>query len=262
MDAVASTVGSRTVGSWMMPTVSFDLLETGPPPDLPPQAARSAEAAGREKPSATNLHRTCRRVIRPSRKPPASASASSCPFMPAIVQADRPRSDMSPPPRGRTDRPARTAPLPHQLAERPRSADASDGLPVAPLSIGTPARLLEDVLASLRVTRCYACPAVTAWDDTSEAIRRYLLPHERVAWTGRPDPKRIFARGDLYMVPFSLMWGGFSIFWEAGVLSLGRPGFFALWGLPFVLIGQYFIWGRFIYKWWDRRRTAYAVTDQ
>lgn len=32
--------------------------------------------------------------------------------------------------------------------------------------------------------------------------------------------------------------------------------------MPFVLLGQYFIWGRFIYKRWDRRRTVYSVTSQ
>ncbi len=38
--------------------------------------------------------------------------------------------------------------------------------------------------------------------------------------------------------------------------------FFWLWGIPFVVIGQYLIWGRFLYKRWDRRRTVYALTNQ
>jgi hypothetical protein len=33
-------------------------------------------------------------------------------------------------------------------------------------------------------------------------------------------------------------------------------------GLPFVAIGLYFIFGRFIYKAYRKRRTVYAVTDR
>jgi len=87
-------------------------------------------------------------------------------------------------------------------------------------------------------------------------------------WTGRPDSKRLFALADVFLVPFTLMWGGFAIFWEAAVIGIGArsgraaPSFFVLWGIPFVLIGQYLVWGRFIYKRWDRQRTVYAVTNQ
>ena len=35
-----------------------------------------------------------------------------------------------------------------------------------------------------------------------------------------------------------------------------------LWGAAFVLIGQYFIWGRFVYDAWLKRRTFYAVTNR
>jgi hypothetical protein len=100
------------------------------------------------------------------------------------------------------------------------------------------------------------------------ALQPHLLGGERILWTGLPDPNRLFTLGDVFLIPFSLMWGGFAIFWEAGVIGIGtRPGhaapyFFILWGMPFILVGQYLIWGRFIYKRWDRRRTVYAVTNQ
>lgn len=102
----------------------------------------------------------------------------------------------------------------------------------------------------------------------ADPLRRHLLSGERILWTGRPDPNRLLTLGDVLLIPFSLMWGGFAIFWELGVLGVwsksgrGAPGLFVLWGIPFVIVGQYFIWGRFVYKRWDRRRTVYAVTNQ
>jgi hypothetical protein len=93
-------------------------------------------------------------------------------------------------------------------------------------------------------------------------IQSYLQPNERLLWTGQPDPSRLFGRGDAFLIPISVMWGGFAIVWEGSVIAFGAPWFFMLWGVPFVLVGQYLIWGRFLYKRWDKRRTVYAVTDQ
>jgi hypothetical protein len=93
-------------------------------------------------------------------------------------------------------------------------------------------------------------------------LQRYLQPDEKILWTGRPDPSRLIGRTDGFLIPFSLMWGGFAIVWEGGVVLTGAPLFFWLWGIPFVVVGQYFIWGRFVYKRWDRRRTVYALTNQ
>jgi hypothetical protein len=93
-----------------------------------------------------------------------------------------------------------------------------------------------------------------------------LLRDEKVAWAGQPDPRFRFSGGDIFLVPFSILWGGFALFWEAGVLGLldGQPALNpgALFGVPFVVIGQYFIWGRFLYKAYKSRRTYYAITNQ
>ncbi|MGE3270584.1 MAG: PH domain-containing protein [Chloroflexota bacterium] len=89
---------------------------------------------------------------------------------------------------------------------------------------------------------------------------------ERILWTGQPDPNRLLSRTDLFLVPFSLVWGGFALYWEATVLGwlgdFSAPPVFAVFGLPFVLFGLYLIVGRFFYLAWIKRRTYYAVTSQ
>ena len=96
----------------------------------------------------------------------------------------------------------------------------------------------------------------------SDSFPGQLRQGERVVWTGRPSQGLLFQPYDLFLVPFSLMWGGFAIFWEATVLNSGAPGFFALWGVPFVLAGLFFIFGRFLADAWLRGGISYALTTQ
>ena len=101
-------------------------------------------------------------------------------------------------------------------------------------------------------------------------LQKELGSGESLLWSGQPQGKVIFHRQDWFGIPFSLMWGGFAIFWEMGVTGLWgnsgsshpAPGFFVLWGIPFVVIGQYLIWGRFLYAGWKKTRTYYGVTDK
>src|SRR5919201_2297721 len=84
----------------------------------------------------------------------------------------------------------------------------------------------------------------------------HLVAGEKILWVGRPDPSKRFERSDLFLVPFSLLWGGFALFWEAAVIAHGSF-FGTLWGIPFVAIGLYMTAGRFVYKAWVRRSTLY-----
>ncbi|CAN5261329.1 hypothetical protein BH09PSE1_BH09PSE1_02620 [soil metagenome] len=81
----------------------------------------------------------------------------------------------------------------------------------------------------------------------SEAVfQGRLLPGERIMWTGRPGQGLVFASRDIFLVPFSVVWCGFAIFWTTLATGAGSPPFFALWGLMFVCIGLYFVVGRFV----------------
>jgi hypothetical protein len=106
--------------------------------------------------------------------------------------------------------------------------------------------------------------------EATTAIQTELTSGESIVWSGRPNSSIVFHKEDVFLVPFSLLWGGFAIFWEAGVAGYwgfanqhgGSWSFGIAWGIPFVLIGQYFIWGRFLYAAWLKGRTYYAVTNR
>lgn len=105
-----------------------------------------------------------------------------------------------------------------------------------------------------------------------DVFSQELLPGETIQWTGRPNPGVIFHAEDSTVIPFSLFWGGFAIFWLLGASGIwdifsNRPDktfqwFGIIWGTPFALFGQYLIWGRFVYARWKKKRTYYAITTR
>jgi len=95
--------------------------------------------------------------------------------------------------------------------------------------------------------------------DFQFELREHLSKDEKLLWTGKPSDGIIFRGSDVFMIPFSLMWGGFAIFWV--VMAASASVFFAMFGIPFVVIGLYFIFGRFWVDAKQRESTIYGITE-
>lgn len=98
--------------------------------------------------------------------------------------------------------------------------------------------------------------------STPAAFTGRLLPGESIVWRGRPKQGFMLTPRDGFLIPFSLFWGGFAIFWESTALQAKAPFPFALFGVPFVLIGLFMIFGRFVLDAWLRKHIDYALTDR
>ena len=100
--------------------------------------------------------------------------------------------------------------------------------------------------------------ATTAPDDP---FAHLLLSGERIEWHNRPKGGVLFTTGDLFLVPFSLMWATGAM---AGLFSgLAEGGGFPLMvGLLFGVMAVYITVGRFAIDAWLRSRTRYAMTDR
>lgn len=97
--------------------------------------------------------------------------------------------------------------------------------------------------------------------STPHALQQYLDPNENLLWTGKPKKGIIFRPSDIFLIPFSILWCSFAIFWFITVLTSGAPFFFALFGIVFVALGLNFVLGRFIIDAKQRANTIYGLTE-
>lgn len=81
-------------------------------------------------------------------------------------------------------------------------------------------------------------------------------------WSGVPKRFPIFTPMDRVLVPFSVLWCGFAIFWTINAVGMAGVGLFTLPGMLFIVIGLYLVVGRLIVRAVGLRRTHYVVTDQ
>lgn len=105
---------------------------------------------------------------------------------------------------------------------------------------------------------------------SSQPFQPHFLPGEDILWSGRPKQGLYLRAADAFLIPISIIWGGFAIIWNALVWltpsnttsGISPAWLFRLLGLPFLLAGTYMIIGRFIHDALIRMGRFYAVTSQ
>jgi hypothetical protein len=98
--------------------------------------------------------------------------------------------------------------------------------------------------------------------DLSKLSPSALKPGESVIWSGGPDPTTVFAPQDGILVPGSVVFLLVAVaVFAGGIAGSAALAFLVPVGV-IVILALYAAFGRFFYKRFDRRRTAYLVTDR
>jgi hypothetical protein len=100
----------------------------------------------------------------------------------------------------------------------------------------------------------------------SDVFADELRKGERILWSGRPDLKAVLCKGDLIMVPASLLWSAIALSFAIPMfLSLGEDTdmlpFVIFFGAPFTVMAAYALIGRIFVRMWIKSRMRYLVTD-
>ena len=98
--------------------------------------------------------------------------------------------------------------------------------------------------------------------NLNSELQEYLKTNEKLIWAGQPKKGIVFRKSDLFMIPFNLLWCGFAIFWVFMALKIGAPIYFAMFGIPFVIMGLIFVFGRFFIDARLREHTVYGLTAE
>jgi hypothetical protein len=107
-------------------------------------------------------------------------------------------------------------------------------------------------------------PAFSFYSKMHEVTDTVVLPlaeGERVLWAGAPKTGVVFRPLDFFLVPFSMVWCGFALFWEYLAITQTDALLFKLFGIPFVWVGVQMLVGRFFTDAARRKATRYTITN-
>lgn len=91
-------------------------------------------------------------------------------------------------------------------------------------------------------------------------LQQYLDTNEKLIWAGQPKKGVVFRTFDIFLIPFSLLWSGFAVFWV--VMAAKTSIAFAMFGIPFVVVGLILVIGRFFLDSKQRDGTYYGLTEE
>ncbi len=97
--------------------------------------------------------------------------------------------------------------------------------------------------------------------DDERKIRQFLKPNEEILWRGRPCRSRKYRNPTPLFWIFPCFFIAFALFWTFGVLASGG-GVFALFGLPFIVVGGVIFYSLLIAPKKRLEKTVYALTDE
>jgi hypothetical protein len=90
-------------------------------------------------------------------------------------------------------------------------------------------------------------------------LQQHLDTNEKLIWAAQPKKGVVFRTADIFIIPFSLLWCGFAVFWV--IMASKGSILFAMFGIPFVVMGLIFVFGRFIIDAKQRDNTYYGLTE-
>ena len=90
----------------------------------------------------------------------------------------------------------------------------------------------------------------------------YIMDDEYILWEGAPEKGVSLTSRDIVLLPFSVIWLGFALFWEYLAITTSRSPLMVVWGLPFIGVGLYLLFGRFLQTLYLRDKTFYIITNK
>ncbi len=99
-------------------------------------------------------------------------------------------------------------------------------------------------------------------------VKPYLDSDEDVLWCDKPTKILVFSTADIFTTMFGFVWLSFSIFWTVTAFMATNDAddavfsIFPVFGLPFVFIGMYLLFFRYVISAIQRKRMIYAITNK